>query len=114
MKNHYLEQYILETEATGLSIQDLYDNSLMVFSPLSTDYLTACLLHRFARLYLTLECFRIKPIILDGYLKPVAIPEVSRDNPWMTGVDRIEAFVENNYSFGTLRATQRTIRGFHP
>lgn len=109
---HTLEEYILEKKATGLSVQDLYDNRLMIFSPLSTDYLKACLLHRFAMLYLTPVCFRVKPIILDRYLEPRAMPDISGDNTWITGVDRIEAFVEGNTSYETLTATQRAIWKF--
>lgn len=106
-------QFILNQNETGLLVQDLYNNRLVVFSPLSADYLEACLVHRVVET-LTPSGFRLKPIILTGdRLKPepVAMPD---PGDWMIGINEMGAFVENNTSYGTLKATLRAMRGAYP
>lgn len=90
-----------------VSVRHLTDNRLVIFSPLAADYLIASLLHRFTDIYLSHDCFRLKPIILDRDLRPVAIPNINDDLP---GTKRLRAFVENSTSGQhTLRAVLRVM-----
>lgn len=104
------EQHCLEHDETGLSLQDLLDPRLVIFSPLASDYLQACLLQRVVTNYLAPDCFILKPMILNRYLELVAMPDCDADQSWMVGANRKEAFVVNNTSHDTLRATLRAVR----
>ncbi len=104
------QKHLLDDNATGLSFQDLFDHQLAIFSPLATDYLTACLLRRFVAIYLTPDCFILKPVILDRYLELVAMPDCDKDQSWMVGINRSGVFIENNSSYDTLKATWRAVR----
>lgn len=101
------QRYFRDWGENKLSLEDILDNRRIVFSPLSTDYLTAALLHRFAEVYLASECFRLKPIIFDRNLRlAVAITDYVED---FDAIKRIGVFVECSTSGGTLRATWRAI-----
>lgn len=94
----------------GLSGEDIFDNQIVVFSPLSTDYLKACLFQRHVQLFVSPNCFRLKPIILDRCLRPVAVP-VS-DNESIADFCKTRVFVEDNLSNSTLRASLNAVRIF--
>lgn len=92
-----VEELVLKRNQADFSLPDLYNNRLLVFSPLSTDYLLACLLNKTIQRSLSLTCFRLKPLILSrtrgwGY-RPLAIPDPKDES--LADITRVEVFVDN-------------------
>ncbi|OGH17677.1 MAG: hypothetical protein A3C22_02255 [Candidatus Levybacteria bacterium RIFCSPHIGHO2_02_FULL_37_10] len=110
-----LEKYILERDTTALSAQDLCCNNLIVFSPLSLDYLIACLFHKYTQQFLSADCFRLKPLILSshsrGHLRVVAMPDLKDDN--YAEVTKTKIFVENNFSGETMRVSREAVHRYY-
>lgn len=91
-----LEKVVIRQNEAPFNLSDLSDNQLLILSPLSTDYLMACILQKVVQQFLTPACFRLKPLILshkfDTLLKPLAIPDPK--DPSLAGITRVEIFVE--------------------
>lgn len=107
---HDLDKYILESGRTGLSLEDISNNQTIVLSPLSTDYLIACLLQRHIQQSDSPQSFRLKPIILDSYLIPIAIPHLKDKN--LDSLCKVRVFIENNTSNETLKASLKAAQIF--
>ncbi|MCL5019410.1 MAG: hypothetical protein M1426_02890 [Patescibacteria group bacterium] len=110
-----LEACILEKDKTKLSSQDLCENDLIIFSPLSMDYLIACLFHRYTQQHLSSDCFRLKPLILSRHYEPcfraIAMPDLKDDD--YTGITKTKIFIENNFSGDTMRVCHEAVRRYY-
>lgn len=110
-----IEREILDHNQAGFALSDLYDSHLIVFSPLSTDYLIACLLHKSVQQFLSPSCFKLKPLILsphDAYIAPrlIAMPNYLDDS--YADLTKAGIFTENNTSYQTMRASKEAVRRF--
>lgn len=92
-----------------LSLKSLCNNKKTVFSPLSTDYLTACMVRRFIEIHVTPDCFRLRPIILDSYLRPVVPPDFIESLGWLESAEWVSVFIENRNTGATRRATWEAV-----
>lgn len=99
----------------NLSLTRLCDKKRAIFSPLATDYLTACMLHRFIEIYVTPDCFSLRPVILNSRLRPAVMPEFIESLGWLKGIEEVGVFIENRNTGATGKATWEAVPiSFYP
>lgn len=110
----YINRDILVRNRASFSLQDLYNPRMIIFSPLSTDYLLAYLLRKFVEISLSEDYFMLKPIIVSSrnayWMRVLAMPDY-RDKAYAnTGYGGI--FVENYINGDTRKICQETALTF--
>lgn len=95
-------------------MQDLSDRQVMILSPLSQDFLIACLLRQFVMQSLSPACFKLKPIIVSSrsadYRKVIAMPDY-RDDEYKD-INSVGVFVENNTTGQTMGVSKEAAQRF--